>query len=187
MQHKQTILIYLIGTPGTGKYTIAQEFAKAGYIVCDNQLVNNPIFTLLNYDGFLKIPEYAWDSIGAIRNVILDFIANEPHQHYVLTNVLYEDEGDRRLFTHVEAVASKRGALFIPVKLLISEEENKKRIVNPERRQRWKSINPADASTENVLISIEHPHVLELEVTHLTPAHAAEEILAHIKKIKERP
>ena len=66
-------IIYLIGKPGTGKYTIAQELAKFGFIVCDNQLINNPIFTLLNYDGFSKIPEIGWNAIGHIRTVCLRF------------------------------------------------------------------------------------------------------------------
>ena len=46
-QEHVTKIIYIIGKPGTGKYTIAQEFAKLGFVICDNQLVNNPVFTLL--------------------------------------------------------------------------------------------------------------------------------------------
>ncbi|HJD62051.1 MAG TPA: hypothetical protein LFW14_00310 [Rickettsia endosymbiont of Degeeriella rufa] len=41
------------------KYTIAKELSKSGYIICDNQLINNPIFALLEYDGFKEIPELA--------------------------------------------------------------------------------------------------------------------------------
>ena len=43
-------IIYLIGYAGTGKYTIAKELEKSGYVICDNQLINNPINALLNYD-----------------------------------------------------------------------------------------------------------------------------------------
>ncbi|HJD60261.1 MAG TPA: hypothetical protein LFW20_06440 [Rickettsia endosymbiont of Omalisus fontisbellaquei] len=42
-----TTIIYLIGKPGTGKYTIAKELSKSGYVICDNQLINKPIFALL--------------------------------------------------------------------------------------------------------------------------------------------
>ncbi|MEY4463771.1 MAG: hypothetical protein RLZZ81_742 [Pseudomonadota bacterium] len=49
-----TTIIYLIGKPGTGKYTIAKELVESVYIICDNQLINNPIFALLGYDGFKK-------------------------------------------------------------------------------------------------------------------------------------
>lgn len=76
----KTKIVYLIGKPGVGKYTIAKELAKNGYIICDNQLANNPIFTLLNYDGFSSIPEYAWDEIAKIRTVLFDFIEQETRQ-----------------------------------------------------------------------------------------------------------
>ena len=33
-----TNIIYLIVKSGSGKYTIAKELAKQGYIICDNQL-----------------------------------------------------------------------------------------------------------------------------------------------------
>jgi dephospho-CoA kinase len=40
-----TTIIYLTGKPGVGKYTIAKELAaNHGFIVCDNQMINNPIF-----------------------------------------------------------------------------------------------------------------------------------------------
>ena len=41
-----TVILYLIGTSGTGKYTIATEIAKNNYRICDNQLINHSIFAL---------------------------------------------------------------------------------------------------------------------------------------------
>ena len=177
-------IIYLIGKPGTGKYTIAQELAKFGFVVCDNQLINNPIFALLNYDGFSKIPEDGWNAIGQIRTVILDFIAIEQNHNYVLTNCLYEDEGDRKCYSQVESMALKRGSLFAPVKLLISEEEHLKRITEPSRRARWKSIDPQDVYQTEPLITLEHPHLLELDVSQLSAAQVAENILKHIQRLR---
>src|SRR5690348_9137584 len=107
-QTGSSYIIYLIGKPGTGKYTIAQELAKFGFILCDNQLINNPIFTLLNYGGFNNVPEIAWDAIGRIRTAVFDFISMEPDHSYVLTNCLYEDEGDRTCYSQVESMALKR-------------------------------------------------------------------------------
>jgi ribosome-binding ATPase YchF (GTP1/OBG family) len=179
-----TTIIYLIGKPGVGKYTIAQELAKSGYIICDNQLANNPIFTLLNYDGFSKIPEYAWDKIAKIRTIIFDFIEQESGKNYVLTNVLNDDEGDRKLYHQVEKMADKRGSLFIPVKLSISEQEHLKRITQPTRRERWKSIDPQDIYEPAKLLDITHAHLLELDVSNLSAADAAAIILRHVKMIK---
>ena len=177
------IIIYLIGKPGTGKYTIAKELAKFGFVICDNQLINNPIFTLLNYDGFSKIPEIGWDAIGHIRDAVFDFLAIEQEHNYVLTNCLYENDGDRRCYAQVESMALKRGSLFIPVKLLISEEENLKRITKPSRRDRWKSIDPQDVYHAESLITIEHLHLLALDVSELSASQAAEEILKHVQRL----
>lgn len=176
-------IIYLIGHPGTGKYTIAQELANFGFIVCDNQLINNPIFALLNYDGFSQIPEIGWNAIGDIRTAILNFIAAEQNNNYVFTNCLYENKGDRECYSQVESMALKRSSLFIPVKLLISKEENLKRITEPFRRARWKSIDPQDVHQRKQLLTIEHPHLLELEVSLLSASQVAKKILEHIKKL----
>ncbi len=74
-ENNMTTIIYLIGKPGTGKYTIAKYLAKQGYIICDNQLINNPVFALLKYDGFKNIPESAWHIIKKIRDNI--FVCND--------------------------------------------------------------------------------------------------------------
>ena len=175
-------ILYLIGNPGNGKYTIAKELAKKGFIICDNQLINNPIFTLLNYDGFSEIPESGWNAIGNIRQAVLDFISITESQNYVLTNCLYENEGDRQCYEQVKSVASQRGSLFYPVKLLLSEDENVKRITEPSRRARWKSIDPQDIYQNGPLLTIEDPNLLELDISQLSAVRAAKIILEHIKQ-----
>ena len=177
-----TVILYLIGKPGTGKYSIAKEISKYGYTICDNQLINNPIFALLNYDGLATtiIPGYAWDAITKIRNSVFDFLNHKTYGDYVLTNVLNEDAGDRALFAQVMKMASDRGSLFIPVKLLISEEENIKRIQNPDRLSRYKSTDTADIATQTPLLHISHPNLLELDVTTLSTRQAARIILTHV-------
>lgn len=181
-----TLVIYLIGKPGTGKYTISKELAKFGFIICDNQLVNNPIFTLLNYDGFGKIPESTWDIIAKIRNNIFEFLEQKLTDNYVLTNVLYENDGDLKLYKQVEQMALKRGSLFVPVKLIISEQEHLKRITQTSRRERWKSIDPQDVYIKEPLIKIQHPNLLELDVTLLSAKDVAIKILEQVAKFKNK-
>lgn len=182
---KQTnsFLIYLTGKPGTGKYTIAKALSKQGFIICDNQLINNPIFELLNYDGFSSIPRFGWDAIGRIREAVFDFLKVEQKNSYVLTNNLAENEGDRNLYNQVKVVAETRGSAFIPVRLIISEEEHLKRVTQPERRKRWKSIDPADVYDQTPLLKIKHPNYLELDVSELEAEEAVCKIMDHIKKI----
>lgn len=179
-----TVILYLIGKSGTGKYTIATEIAKSGYRVCDNQLINYSIFSLLNYDGYTAIPEYAWDAIAGIRENILGFLASELENNYILTNVLGEIDHDHQIFDQVETVALKRGSIFVPVKLVISEEENIRRIQNKDRLLKFKSIDTADVYNQ-VLINIDHPNMLILDVSMLAREEAASKILAHINKISK--
>lgn len=180
-----TVILYLIARPGVGKYTIAKEIAKAGYAICDNQLINNPIFTLLNYNGYTEIPEYAWESIRLIRENVLNFMSVEINNNYILTNVLGEIEGDHEIFNQVQEMALKRGSVFVPVKLLISEEEHVKRVTEPGRRLRYKSIDPNEAYLKYSLIQISHPNLLELDVTNLSANDAAKKILEHLRKIND--
>jgi len=182
---KQSIILYILGKPGVGKYTIAKTLSNFGFVFCDNQLINNPIFTLLNYDGFATIPEFAWNAIQNIRDAIFDFISIEKQNNYVLTNNLYEDDGDRQLFEQVKDIAVKRGSIFIPVRLLISQEEHLKRITNPSRRERLKSIDPNEVYDKMPVLNIAHPNLLELNVSKTSPDEAAEKILEHISKIKK--
>ncbi len=177
-------IIYLIGNPGTGKYTIAKELAKNGFIICDNQLINNPIFTLMSYSGFGDIPEFAWNTIAKIRKNIFDFLEEKITDSYVLTNCLYENTGDIALYMQVKEMAYKRQSVFVPVKLVISKEENLKRITQDSRRERWKSIDPQDVYLKEPLITIQHTNLLELNVSELSQNQAAKRILQHMHKLK---
>jgi hypothetical protein len=179
---QNTTIIYLTGKPGVGKYTISTELAsRHGFIVCDNQLINNPIFALLQYDGYAKIPDFAWEAIGRIRDEIFDFLTRVPENSYVLTNCLAETNKDRELYEQVKSMAAARGSLFIPVQIRLNKEEHLKRLTRQERRERWKSIDPRDAEDNEPLISISHPHLLEIDVSNLSPEDVARTIMRHIK------
>ena len=181
---KPTIIIYLTGKPGIGKYTIAKELAsRYGFIVCDNQLINNPIFELLQYDRYSKIPDFAWEAIGNIGRCISTFLIKEIHNSYVLTNNLYEDTGDKVCYAEEVYIAEARGSIFVPVRLLIDQDEHLRRVVNPNRRDRWKSIDPQDVHDETPLLWISHPNLFSLNVSNLNPEDVAKAIVNHIQTI----
>lgn len=77
-------------------------------------------------------------------------------------------------------MALQRGSLFIPVKLLISEEENKKRISNPDRVLRYKSLQ-IEGNAE--LINITQSNLLEMDVSDLAATIAAKKILEHVNRL----
>lgn len=64
---------------------------------------------------------------------------------------------------------------------MINQNEHLKRINNPNRRDRWKSIDPRDVYDETPLLSIIHPNLLELDVSNLSAEKAANAIAIHIK------
>ena len=176
-----TAVIYLIGRSGVVKYTIAKEIAKSGYKIIDNQLINNPILSIVDFNN--NVPLEAWDAIGKIRNILFDFMAEGTQHSYVLTNELFDDDlGDHKLFKQVEALAAKRGSIFIPVKLNISEQENINRITNSERALRYKSTQIEEKDRNRKLIQISHPNLLEIEISELSPQGVAQNIFAFMSK-----
>ena len=187
IKDNKTKIIYLTGKPGVGKYTIAKELSsRHGFIVCDNQLINNPIFELLQYNGYDKMPDFAWDVIAKIRLEVFDFLSKSTKNSYVLTNCLADTPEDRQIYEQVKQMAEARGSLFIPVKLEITKEEHLKRLTRPERIERWKSINPSDAEDNGSLISISHPNLFSLDVSNLSQKDAADAIMNHIKRLSQR-
>lgn len=184
---KNTI-IYLLGFPGTGKYTIAKEICKqADFKLVDNHLINIPLFTLIENDGKTLLPHRIWDNIGRIWEAVMDTIVHisPPHYSFVLTNALTEQgQGDRAWFERVKGTAEQKKALFVPVRLSCSVEEMEKRIVQPERKIRMKEINPESPkrNAENyTVLTTDHPNLLNLDVTSLTPQEAAATILNHAR------
>lgn len=178
-----TVMIYLIGLSGTGKYTIAQHIAHHGYKIVDNHLINNPIFSMINLDGVTPIPRKVWETIGKIRSVVFDFIASDHTTNFVLTNELLEYE--HALYNRVMELANKRDSLFIPVKFAISNAEHIRRITSPGRAERFKLTSAEEVDKQKTLITISHPNLCELDVTSLTAQEAAQKILVHVEKIQK--
>lgn len=184
---KNTI-IYLLGFPGTGKYTIAKEICKqADFRLVDNHLINNPLFTLIENDGKTLLPQRIWDNVGRVWEAVMDTIihVSPPHYSFVLTNALSDQgENDRAWFERVKGAAEQKKAVFIPVRLACSVEEMEKRIVQPDRKTRMKEINPESPkrNAENyTVLTTDHPNLLNLDVTSLTPQEAAATILNHAR------
>lgn len=181
-----SILVYLIGRSGTGKYSIAKELSERNFKIVDNHLINNPIFSLLetsNLNSSVNIPIEAWNAIGKIRNIVFDYLGQEKANNYILTNELFDnDEGDRMLFEQVKNLSVTRGSLFLPVILHITKDENEKRISSPVRVERYKSIRIDEKDWTRDLIKIDHPNLLEIEVSNLSAKAAAEIITNHITK-----
>lgn len=184
-------VVHLIGTPGSGKYTIAKEIAeRAPFRIIDNHLVSNPVFSVMDLDGKSPIPHEAHENTHRIWQVVFDSIEQlSPKDfNFIFTNVLLQDDADhQRRFEEIRACAARRGSRYFPVRLLISDiEEHKKRITGDDRAERMKTVDPvmAEKTSKRGVLEIEDPNLLDLDVTDLSPAEAAERILAHISTAK---
>lgn len=179
------VTLYLLGTPGTGKYAIAQALREHGYIVCDNHLICNPILSLMSLDGKSEIPEEAWGSINMVRKVVLGFLSSR-NGMYVLTNNLFEAYGDHKIYDAVKRMAAKRNSLFVPVELSVSLEENIRRIEQPERALRHKATSREVLRDLPPRLAISHKNLLTLDITTLSPAEVVTLLLEHIENITAR-
>lgn len=185
----QNTIIYLIGFPAAGKYSIAKEICArdTDFRLVDNHLINNPVLNMLDLDGKTKIPARVWDNIDLIWQGVCDTIINYSSKEasFVVTNVLLEGEADdAEQYERIKNVANKRGAKFIPVILECSLEELSKRIVNEGRKERQKMTDVDGLHAyydEYQLINIEHDNLVKLDNTNLSVEEVIEKIWNEIK------
>lgn len=179
---KKTVIVYVVGLAGTGKYTIAKQISsrQKGYKLVDNHLIYNPIYSLLPNSPKTSS---ANKKVDEIREVVFDFIKEDTESNYILTNQLFDNSHYRHLYQKVKNVAAKKGSIFIPVKLVISYDEHAKRIASPERVSRFKLTKISAVNNEKVM-DITDENVLVLDVTHLSPEKAAQKIMQHVNRIR---
>jgi shikimate kinase len=181
-------MVYLIGHPGVGKYTVGAEIAElTGARLLDNHLVNNPIFAVLPRGAKADVvaTRLAWQRIGEIRELMLRSMEDlaAPDTSFVLTNVINgDDPEDVAVFDRVETVARSRRARFVPVVLRCDIEEQLQRATTTQRAQRLKWTD-REAIREAVgrvrLYEPVHVNTLRLDTTALSARAAAEAVVAH--------
>nr|WP_238375388.1 hypothetical protein [Rickettsia massiliae] len=108
---------------------------------------------------------------------LLSVVEHFASEDLEFVNVLEDNQGDHKLFKQVENMALQCDSLVVPVTLLISAEENNKRIQRPDRVLRCIEGNAE-------LINIMHPHLLEIDVSDLTASALAEKIVEHTNNIE---
>lgn len=182
--------IYLLGLPGTGKYTVAKEIAaRADFRIIDNHLINNPVFTVVRVDGKTALPRAVWKHAADIGRVVFECIRtlSPPHFSFVLTNALYHDQPeDHTWFDNIVGLAKERGATFLPVRLILPDTaEHARRLTDPQREFRMKETDPAapERYAAKEVLNPNHPHVMTLDVTNLSAAAVAEKILSRAAEL----
>ncbi|MEO5804987.1 hypothetical protein [Devosia sp.] len=183
-------IIYLLGHYGVGKLTTAKAIVAATSArLLDNHLINNVVFSLLPSDGKSELPEIIWDHIGRIREIAFETIeAVAPADYsYVLTNALTDDPEDQRWFERSVLLAQRRNANFLPVLLNCDIDQHALRLPTPERRANFKYTDVASGLARRdtvALLPINHPNLLELDNTNLSPERAAAIIIAAAERLR---
>ncbi len=186
---KNTI-VHLLGFPGVGKLTIAKEICEQGEaLLLDNHAFNNLIFPFIRVNGKTEISDRVWDYVYKIRETVLDAALElaRPDLSFVLTNVYTKNDPDTRgWIKSIEAVANKRGALFLPVRLLCDREEHRSRITDEAREKRLKMTSDHALPKwhgEDEVYDPGHPNTFTLDVTRLKPDESAGIILKRAEEL----
>ncbi|WP_188960488.1 AAA family ATPase [Deinococcus aquiradiocola] len=178
-------LVYLIGWPAVGKWSVAQELARErGWQVVDNHLVADPIFAVIGADGVAPKPPGTGALVQRVRAAVLEAAATlaPPGVGFVFTNVLFDEPEDRETYSQVRDVAARRGAVFVPVVLQARDEALRERIVSPGRtvRRKPRSGHVLDRYRDRPPFVPTHPHTLVLDTTALSVQDAAGRVLRHV-------
>ena len=189
-------IIYLIGVPAVGKYTVAKEISRmTGAKVVDNQLINFPVFSVLGYDGTAnyQLPPGAGAHIEKIQRAVLAAIRDfcPPDNSFVFTNVLDASiPGDKAWFRRIERLARQRKARFFPIWLTCNAEMIRQRKNTPDRRARCKDSDLTNIDwylQEFEVLKVPHPNALTLDTSHCEPGQTAQRILEHVQGTDHSP
>ena len=191
VERLENTIIVLIGFAGTGKYTIGRELCKrTGAKLIDNHLINNPIFRVVNADGFTPLPARVWDKVGEIRRTVYDAIRelSPPKMSFVFTVELRQSNpGDHKTFIDLEQLAVARQSLFVPIRLICDVDELCRRVENPERVEHLKEISSESArrrASEHSVLNPSHPNLITIDVTRRGPVESVEVILETVSLIR---
>jgi hypothetical protein len=180
--------VHILGFAGSGKLTIARELAsRLPAILVDNHFVNNVVLGLIDPDGVSPLAPGVWVNIRKVRAVVLETIEQyaKPGRSFVFTNEILEGEPlAEQACANIARVAEARGAVYLPVRLLISPEELARRVASPERASKLKEVDAEaamkKARTRLVYTPPSH-NCLDITVTDLSPIHAAEAMAHHAR------
>ena len=182
---KNTI-IYLIGFSGTGKLTVAKAINKINpSVIVDNQLINDPIFSVIETDGKSSIPLGVWLQAAKIRNAVFETVKHygKSQSNFIFTNELFEkNDGDNKIYHAVKEIAETRESLFVPVTLNCEKNVLLERIEGADRKEKRKCTN-SESAAKNIdfykILKPDHSNALILDITFTSAEETAKIITTH--------
>jgi hypothetical protein len=179
-------LYLLLGSPGTGKYTVGQEIVRQLEArreparLVDNHSVANIVMNLIaEADGKSVLPEGLFGIVRDLNALVLRAVEelSPPDWSFVFTHHLVDDERNRSYVEELRQMAGRRGSQLVIVVLSCEWPELRQRISGPDRRARNK-LTDADRGRAIMAEGTLKPKgFLTLDVTSCSPEHAAATIL----------
>jgi len=168
-------LVFLHGSPATGKLTVARALLRRipGRLL-DNHAAIDLARTMFDFGA----PGF-WELVHAVRLAALGAAAAYGVD-LVVTTFCYDEPNDRAQFEDFEAIMRRHGGELLPVFLHCSRAEATRRVGNPDRVERRK-MTSADSLRQylddNNFAPVPRSDCLKLD-TEVRPAEAtAEEIV----------
>lgn len=184
----ENVIVYLVGPPGVGKYTVGKLVAeRLSAKLLDNHFWSNPILEVVEPDGS-ALPAGVWDRTDDVLSAVLETVARfgPVGRSYVFTHAVSDPGGhpvDWVIAGRILGVAERRRASLLVVRLACGEAQLAERISREERRQRFKTT---DAGTAHALALLEpfpinHDWVLDLDTSGLSAAETADRIEGELR------
>jgi AAA domain len=185
----QNVIVYLMGSPGVGKYTVGKIVAeRISAKLIDNHYWNNPIFEVIEPDG-RPFPPGVWDRANDVRSAVLETVAcfAPKSRSYVFTHAISAEGGhpiDFVIAGQILHLARRREAHLLGARLTCSEEQLRRRISAEGRRERFKATDSAKAGFLASMrpFPITHDWVLDINTTDLTPDQTADAIETELRR-----
>lgn len=188
----ENCIVLIMGFAGSGKLTTAKELSKyPNFRLVDNHTWNNPIFNLINQDGFTPLPDSVWKQAGKICDIIFETMheLSPPNFSFVITQEMIQGvEFPKSFYQRVCQLAEDRKAILLPVRLECDEAELTNRVQNPERRDSYKTIDAERAlrlSRHHEVFHSNHPNEIIINNTNTAPAETAKLIINKIDLIQD--
>lgn len=171
------MILELAGLPGVGKFTIGRVLAEAlDARLVDNHTIANPAFVSTSFGS----PEF-YDMVCSVRALTFDQLQKlPPSTSIILTTAPSRSPSRwRELQEASKELAARRQTRLLGVHLRCEAEEGVRRLRMADRALLRKITDPSvlNDGFERIVLLDHCDRTLDLDVTLLTPAQAADAII----------